>query len=245
VTRIPGMNLDESKPPADDEPRTMSLMSGVAGGGGIGEPDLAVEDTGRRGGNLLSHSGMIIAIVAVLAAGSLYAMRITQGDLTGSTSRDVEQKIENAIIKLSRPGSMAANDPLRAENRASLFQDTDAILAMFAGDRGDHQVPVEYVQKNPFVLPTTQQAAGPVDNSMRDRQRRLDALNQELSRLNLQTVMLGARNVAVINGEFHQPGGTVGSFTIESMDATSVQLIAEGERFVLRIDDPTRRPNRR
>lgn len=240
MTRIPS---DHEHEPAggDGEPQSLSLMSGVAGGAsnGLSEADLMAVDS--AGGSRISHSTMVLIGVAVIAAASLYLMRMTQGELAGAASSDVEVKIEQALAKLTQPQTLREDDPLQKDKLEALFSDTDTIVSMFASDLSEtHQVPVEYVKKNPFQLPTVE-TAGPVavvDTSARDLARRTAALQKSLDKLSLQTVMVsGKRRVAVIDGEFYQPGETVGDFTVVSMDTMSVQLEAAGHPFELTLED--------
>lgn len=231
---------------SDEQPKTMSLMSGVAGGsgaGGLSDADLMGVDAGR--GKRLSQSSLVVIVVAVVAAGSLYLMRLTQGDLSaGGTAGDVEIKIEEALAKLTQPAALSADDPLQKKQLEALFSDTDTIVAMFAADLSAHQVPVEYVKKNPFHLAATEPMGPgviPVDTTSRDHARRVAALQKQLDKLSLQTIMVsGNRNVAVIDGEFYQPGQSVGEFTIVSMDALTVRLTAGGETFQLTLNDNKR-----
>lgn len=253
MTRIPGMNPNEkpaAAPPEEEEPQSMSLLgvgAGAAGGGGLTDADLIDADQKRGGGGVLNQTGVVAVAIAVVAAGCLYGMRFTQRDLSGGVSQDVEAKIEQTLIKLSKPSVMREDDPLRDENLQNLFQDTDAIVAMFVGEGVEHQVPVEYVKKNPFLLPGEEEMPGaPVDTTARDRAKQLEALGKELAGLQLQTVMMsGNRSVAVIDGEFYQIGSKVGSFVIEGMDAMSVQLRAAGQPFTLTIDTGEQATGRR
>lgn len=225
---------------ADDHPQTMSLMTGVASGGagGLSDADLLGVDANQ--GSRLNQSTMVLIAVAIVAAGSLYLMRLTQGDLSAGTSNKVEIKIEQALAKLTQPAALAKDDPLQRARIQALFSDTDTIVAMFAADTSAHQVPVEYVKKNPFELAGTDTGTGVVaiDTSARDHARRIQALRQDLAKLSLQTIMVsGNRNVAVINGEFYQPGEAIGEFTIVSMDTMTVNLQAAGEMFQLTLTD--------
>lgn len=225
--------------PAKEEPQTLSLLSGVAGGAaGISDAELLEADKKRKGAGLLTQTPVLIGAVAIIAAGSLFAMRATGGDLGGG-NKELEAKIENWLIKAQNPKALDKDSPLLPENQVDLFKDTDTILAMFQTDFTDRQVPVEYVKKNPFVLEEEQVAPGaPVDTTSRDRAKKLEALNRELATLQLQTVMVsGTRTVAVINGDFKQPGDAIGSFKLTTMDTLSVTLTAEGETFKLTLEN--------
>ena len=68
------------------------------------------------------------------------------------------------------------------------------------------------------------------------RFKRLQELQGELKTYELQTIMIGRRNVAVIDNNFFQRGGQLGSFVIESIHKLAVHLSAEGQNFELRLE---------
>jgi hypothetical protein len=89
------------------------------------------------------------------------------------------------------------------------------------------------VQKNPFEMPKVEEATQQVDTTDRERQLMLQKLDREFKTLKLQSIMLGQRKIAVINGELKQVGQAVGSFRIEAIDGRQVVLSAMGEKFIL------------
>jgi hypothetical protein len=226
----------------DESQKTMSLMGGIVRAEELPGADGMLE--GGRTGIKLGQGSMVILMVAAIAIGSIYLMRLTQGDLSsGKEFREAEARIEQALAKLSNSQAMAADDPLRRENLDSLLQDTNSIVSMFNTDMTHRQVPIEEIQKDPFELtPTEQVVIVPTRSdeearrAERERQRQ-QQLRTEFSRLRLQTVMQGRMPVAIINGDFVRVGGAIGSFTVRSIDGMTVELEADGQVFPLTMQD--------
>lgn len=220
-----------------EEPATLSLMGGVVKPEGLPEAELEF-DAMRSGRNKISQGTLLILLVVVIAAGSIYAMRIGQGDLSaGGVPSEVMTKIEAALAR-SKPSPASAGQPTTM--RAS-FRDTQSIVNMFNADVSNRQVPIEYVQKNPFALAGQTPAAelsqdNPADaNRLRDLQRKLQG---EFDRLQLQSVMANARiPVVVIDGQFYKTGQKVGEFTITAIHDRGVDMEAQGMKFSLSMQD--------
>ena len=220
----------------DDEPMSMTLS-------GVGRGDTLPDDGGYEmgstttGGGLLSHTPLLIGAVAVIAVGSLFLMRAAQGELKSSDEvLEIEAKIANALDRLNTPSLLPAGDPLLAENLNMLLTPTAEITAIFAHDVRNQQVPIEQVKKNPFSLGLAENTADNTENT-RQPDRSLARLKDEMRDLELQSIMLGARNIAVIGGEFYKRGDRLGSFTITEMDKFTVYLQANGNPFELSLKD--------
>ncbi len=226
-------------PPGDESEKTLSLMSGVVGPEGLPEPaDLDLTSM-KSSSKFFSQGTMLIVILFLVAAGSLYAMRMGQSDLnSGIVAKDVEAKIEQALAKLTKPETLPKGDPLLAANMDLLLNDTNDILIMFENDPTNQQVPLRFVKKNPFVLPIYRkidEGARPPSELEAElaAKKHLDNLNKELAALDLQSIVQGARPVAIISGEFYQPGQTVGSFTIQSISHLQTVLVSGEHSFTL------------
>lgn len=238
----------ENLPKTLDEPQSIPLMGGVARPEGIPEATDLDLDSGASPSRSVSAGTLIILGVLVVAAGSLYAMRLSQQDLAAGTAaaKDVEAKVEQALAKLTQPQAMAPDDPLAKRNLDALFRDTDSIISMFASDMTKRQVPIDYVQKNPFVMPLTREPEPVVaPNGMpapvveRRDDGRLKKIQAEVKELKLQTVMEGRVPVAIINGGFVQVGQKVGSLVLKSLDSKtrSVELEWENQTFKLTMEE--------
>jgi len=222
-----------------EEPRSLSLMGGIVGNGEMSEADLLNIDGGSGHGKI-AQGTLLLFIVAVIGAGSLYAMRVTQSDLgSAAVSEDVEARIAQVLARMASPNK--ADQPIAAQQESlqALFRDTSTIVAMFADDPTQQQIPIEYVQKNPFAiaLPGSgkdgkgEVAVVPVRDRSEELRRR--ALETELSRLELQTVMQSRNPVAVINGQLVQMGQSIGSFTVTRIEGLWVELSSGNHVFRL------------
>ncbi len=233
-----------------EEPRTMSLLGGVVASDDSADGDELAATT--DGGGILGQTTVLLLLVTLIAAGALYGMRLTQGDISGNVSADVETRIDQVLAKLANPGKSDAN-PLAEETLQTLFRDTDAIVAMFADDPTRQQVPIEYVKKNPFANPLVEkkQAEAKKPNpshAEREAEMRRRQLQSELSSYKLQTVMQGRTPVAIINGQLIQAGQELGSFTVGTIDSMRVELIADDTVYTLEMESGASggsRPRRR
>ena len=221
-----------------------SMTGGLVEGGLI---DNAVElglTPEQSRNKFLAQGPALIVIAAVIAGGSLYAMRLAQGDLSSDkATKEVEAKIEQWIVRLTAPAGANPNDPLSADRLDALFADTDEILAMFNVNHAKRQVPIDYLKMNPFTIRSYQNKSG--DDTGKDdkfAQQKLEQrqreLQREFSQFQLQVVVGGRLPVATINGEFYRTGDTVGNFKITkiSTEKLTVTLTADGQDFVLNMD---------
>lgn len=224
-----------------EQSKAISMLSGGDGGFSEGDAPLGMDGAGKEGRNVLGQTTLMIVIVAVVAAGSLYAMRLTQKDDTkaGKEDKALVAKLDNWLTKADS-GSFAADDATNPENIKRLMNDTDEVLRVLNINATEHQVPIEYVQKNPFTFTLDEGDAdsGVVyDPAMSDRAaaQRRQQLELALSKYQVGSIMLGRRNVATINGEFYESGDHLGDFVIERIESMAVHLRNGQEKFTLAI----------
>ncbi|GAB4194724.1 MAG: hypothetical protein Kow00105_08980 [Phycisphaeraceae bacterium] len=229
-------------PQASEDEEALSMTLSGIGRGGSGPIDGELPSPEPQSGGILSHTTLLVVIVAVIAAGSLYLMRATQGSLTSSKDvEDIEAKIANALNKLNKPALLTDGDPLQAENLAALFSPTDEATAIFEHDVREQQVPIEQIKKDPFSLTFADESQTTAQqDTTHNNDRRFAKLKDELDKFDLQSIMLGARNIAVIGGEFYKKGDRLGSFTITDIDKFTVYLQAAGASFELTLQDQGR-----
>jgi hypothetical protein len=214
-----------------EEPMSMTL-SGIGRGDTLPDDAAFEESVESGGGGLLTHSTLLIIAVALVAVGSLYLMRASQGDLNaGDETLEIETKIANALDRLSKPSLLQSDDPLLSANLDALLTPTEEVTAIFEHDVRDQQVPIEQVKKDPFSLAFA--GSGTPDNTPQQDDRGLEKLREEADSLELQSIMLGARNIAVVGGEFCKRGDRLGSFTITEIEKFTVHLEAGGASFEL------------
>lgn len=235
------MNLNEndiSGTPVDESEKTMPLLAaGMARPEGLPEAN-EFDFEAKTGGRGLSPGTMMIIGLLVLAGGALYVTRVTQNNAAIASSGEAEAKVEQALARIGNPQAISPQDSLNKANISALFRDTDSIVAMFSADPSARQVPLEYVQKNPFTLYLSRAADTTVSaSSGASDELRLRKLREEIKTLKLQTIMGGPRPVAVINGELYQPGQQVGSFTLKSVSGMKIELESGGEVFALTMEE--------
>ena len=244
----------DSETDGEDQPQSMSLMSGVAGGGGGGAGGMTDADVlgidGEGSSSAMSklpQSTLLILGIAVIAFGVLYFMRVSQGDLQRETlAADVRAKIDQAVAKFSNQGAMSPTDPLRPDNINELFEDTESVVAMFATDYTQNQVPVQYVKKNPFVIDRPEQAEDDTPREDTDLERRyqqwLADLKREIQKLNLEAVVGGSTPMAIVDGRSIEVGQRVGSFRAVAIRGQTLRLQAvfepTGKKVVVNLKMP-------
>lgn len=201
-------------------------------------------------------SGMLLLVlVVILGAGGIYGMRISGAKISvGAAANQFEQKVDQALKRLSSPAT-AAVDPASRDNVKTLLRDSDAIMQVLDSDPTELQVPVSHVKQNPFVLLGESKPAATTakseDNGDKTRKAELDKLDREAAGLALQTVMRGRVPLAIINGEMYQAGQSVGSFEIAriDVDTLTVELANPLKKYVLsmeaKVDDKSGKSGRK
>jgi len=191
---------------------------------------------------------MLVMMVVIIAAGSLYAMRMTQGDgQPDEELKKAETRIAALLDDLKRSGVNGSNDPTR------VLDNTQVMLDVLAHDPTKAQVPVEYTKQNPFALllpdkknPEVLKPANvvsKVDPVVEARKRLLKKATAAVAKMKLQSVVPnGARSLAVINSKIIQMNGVVETFESDGQTVVlkvvkihnvSVVLEAAGQTFTL------------
>lgn len=182
-----------------------------------------------------NHGALLIALVLAIGAGSLYAMRMAGGAMSGDgTIAEAEQRVEMALARLA--GKENDGPDTDAGRLAALFKDTDDVLAMFANDPTAKQVKVEQLQKNPFELTVVRKVSPDskdVETVDREQELQMKRIRDELQRMDLQTIMSGRVPMAVVSGKVVREGDQFGSFTVTAIRPQKVELSAEGNTYTL------------
>lgn len=234
------MNFDENNPnqnpstgtgglvsPTENEPESMPLgLSEDSFDDFSGDPrvDAAMDQYAYSG---RGKGGFLLILVLLCVAGAvLWTMRKTGGVLAPDTATAAtEKQIDQALAKLQGAGT----DP---GNINSLFADIDKIVDQFEVDPSQKQVPIDYVQKNPFELhnltnqDTDKKGDTPANSAERARAARLKSLQDELSKMNLQSIITGKDNIAMITGKVVRAGNRVGNFKVTTIHPQVVELEA-------------------
>lgn len=215
-----------------EEPQSMSLMGGIAGGGALPGGEFAMGE-GSESKKITQQSLIIGLTVTVIAFGALVAMRFNQSGASASAiSAETQQFMDTMDAKIASLGNMADDDPLNPKRIRELFRDTAAIVAAIEDDPTVKQVPVDQVQMNPFTPVNAKPKTTVVvdDAAVLEAQRtaKLQELYGELTRVDIQSLVGGSRPRAFIGGDLYKLGDKLGSFTIKEIDNRKIVFEAEG-----------------
>ena len=228
----------------EEEPSQIPLMTGVGRPEGIdGDIDYSSLDGGSK---LMSKGTMLIVTIMLIAAGTLYAMRLSQGDNQQSEEvRKSEAKVEQLMTQLKSAQALGGDHRMAKGSIEALLNDSEFIIAQLDVDPSKRQVPVEFTKKNPFYLFIERPVDAPVvkvePNAEEKRLAELmKKLETEISRMKIQSILPnGRRPVAIIDNKIVQVGEAVGSFKVKEIQKLAVILEVDGKEFTLSIEsDP-------
>jgi len=196
--------------------------------------DAILDQTGKK---KVSSSTLLLLLVVALAGVGLYSMRsLATAMAGGGADTGLEKTIESFLSSISGEGGSGQPGELTVEDAGAVLLD----------DRIGRQVPLEDVQKNPFVpLPLEQRADAidvPVDDGSdaaqaRIAQAREDAkklFETEATKLRLLMVMGGAEPMANISGRVVRVGDLLAderlSVEFRIAEITQGLVVIRGER---------------
>lgn len=205
--------LGQENASASTEPAPQ-LPLGVAADDPLAQARLAEDAASEASANRrpLPQSALVMAAVALVAAGALLVMR----------SLGLGVKLDFVDVKLDYPVSDAQS--LTSEHE-KLLRDLDMGVA-------EVQVPLQAVQKNPFAIlaeqpvePTPKDLESPSVQLRRELAARKRKVEEAFSKLRLQSVLSGTVPVARVNHQTVRVGDTLDdAFVVRAIDGRSVTL---------------------
>lgn len=231
--------MNESGHEENGDQSQSGFLAGIAGSG-MADDEAAptgLDLSTAKGKRRISMTNMVMVIILVVSAGSLWMMR-KQGKGAGMTFQVT--KIDYDIEKAAK------ND-----------RDQQRLLAELARTGLGVQVQAERISKNPFQLDTDTSTPAPVIDSEADRRRRAEQDRERRERemalrlagLQLNGVLGGSVPLARIGGQTVRVGDTVSEmFVVLAIhaDTRTVDLQMDGELFTLTMTEGvTRRPTPR
>ena len=206
----------------------MQMMSAMNTGAAL-EDEFAANHGAEEQKRLAAQSAILIAIVAVVAGGILFGMRMFSGDAVQAEDSSSMTKINAFLRKAENPDLVSTDDPLHAKRREDLQRES-RILQKITNDFAEKGVPLEQVAKNPFAIAELEKPeVVAVDTSAEDRAMLLAQYRQKAERLDLQSIMgSGRRSVAVIGGSLYQVGDTIDEFRIVRIRPGQVFMLPVG-----------------
>jgi hypothetical protein len=211
---------------------------------GPGGPDAEAEMDllGTDGLEKKRHSGMLVLILVVgLAIGGLFSMHtLTKVTASPDHNNEIEETIEEFLKALTGGSS---TDP--GDGGDPILDDHRAVLDVLNDDYTDLQV--ANVQRDPFDI-TGEVVTDTGDVGEWQREDRRAAMKEAATKLRVQSVLMGARPAAIINGRLVRLGQVIESsqsqgergpkfeFRVTEISHGSVTLVAEDPKLDLRVE---------
>jgi hypothetical protein len=195
--------------------------------------DAIIDQSGRK---KVSSSTLLLLLVVVLAGIGLYSMRsLATAMAGGGADKGLEETIESFLTSMTGDGARGQGE-LTVDDAGAVLLD----------DRIGLQVPLEEVQKNPFVpLPMEQSSTlveAPIDDGSAGAQERIALAREEAkklfeaeaTKLRLLMVMGGTDPMANISGRVVRLGDTVAderlSVEFHVIEISQGLVVLRGER---------------
>ena len=182
----------------DDAPASLPL--------GIGDaPDETGLDpvitTGSGGRKFSAGSLLLVAVVAVACGGIWFMKTLSRVTAASGTNPEVESSIENFIKGLDQSGRKAGS--------AALAGDQASVLAVLSGSYTERQVPLDNVQRNPFIIYGDTAVQGTDGSLSRRQSERRAAFESAAARLDLKSVIMGSQPLANVSGRIVRRGDEI------------------------------------
>jgi hypothetical protein len=238
--RLPGMGGENDKPAMLGDPGQGSAVDPIAADRSHGPtPSMDFSPQSIDNGSAMAPSAaaplirglVVLAALLAVAGGGLFTMR----------SLGQRGLIEDPDVKIDIKALTDSEASVITSDHAEVLEDLRG-----AGEFA--QVTLDDVQMNPFSMrvpnaaPVTTQR--PVNQETeeqrlaRERAAMIAELQQQVSRLRLNSVMAGAVPLAQISGNLVRVGDILNErFTVAKIEGRSVELQAEGQVFVLVIGE--------
>lgn len=213
-------NADTTAPGQVDAGDDVSMPLGVDGEGDV---DLMLGDDGSR--KKLNSGALLIVVVAVIAAVGLFSMRtLTRASAEGGAPEHIEASIDEFLGVYERGGTASR----------------EGVLDVLTESYASRQVPLDAVQRDPFVLfeqgaanvPVTTAGNDPFGGRRRARQIQFESAAEKLR---VGMILTGSTPMANVNNKVVRVGDMV------LVDETGVEfrvVAIEADRVDFVVEDP-------
>ena len=235
--------IDESNNMQQADDSTPSQMP-LGVGDGFGNDGGAMDPlAGAEAKSGINTGAVLIVVVIVIAAGGLFVMRTLAG-MTSIASADstTEQKIAAFLDVIS------GNSSGPRDEHSVLMNSDDTALQVLGESYTDRQVPLDNVQRNPFVIDETRTSIPTASNPNPDRnsaERAKQAMRDRFIKagngLSLDSTLLGSTPLANISGDIYRVGDVLYlekedvSLRITEIKSNSVRLLGEHHEYGLQV----------
>jgi hypothetical protein len=221
-----------------DDDKTMPLGVGDASAEDQALDPLAGTGEARR----FKTGSILIVVVVAIACGGLWFMRsLSHVSAATSGKSEAEQTIEEFLVQRDSKGN-----PKNGGN-------SSAVLEVLRDSYIDRQVPLEDVQKDPFLLPGEGEIGpvGPIDTGestdkvlAKARVARQQEIAAAAERLELKSVMMASQPLANVSGMLVREGdelspeGSEVVFRVQKIESDSMLLLASDIALGLNVEVP-------
>lgn len=188
----------------------------------------------------MTRANIILAVLFAGGVATVYSLSVRKGPAGASAEQKLaESSVDSALLRL-QGGSGRGSDALSARKI------TRNLLSNFSDRIVKKQIPLAKLDKNPFVfIPPEARAVPSVTRVHPGRTPKVEETPEQitqkqamerLSRLRLQSVMMGSSgSAAVISNNLLTEGQQTEGFTVKKISSKSVVLTWRGQEFVLKM----------
>jgi len=209
---------------------------------GVGD---AMEETAldplvtASGAKKFKAGSMVLVIVIIMACGGIWFMKsLSKVSAVTGGNTDIETSIEKFISGMKGSASKGG-----ASNSSTALNSADAsVLAVLSGSYIEKQIPLDGVQRNPFILFGEGVPVGPVasdDSGLAARRR--GEIEKAATQLELKSVLMGSQPLANIGGKIVRKGEEIVlqpdniPFRVVEITKESVTVVGEDARMNLSV----------
>ena len=188
----------------------------------------------------MTRANVILAVLFAGGVATVYGLSVRKGPAEATAEQKLaESSVDSALLRF-KGGSGRGSDALSARKI------TRDLLSNFSDRIVKNQIPLAKLNKNPFVfVPPEARVAPSVTRVHPGSKPKVEETPEEitqkqamerLSRLRLQSVMMGSSgSAAVISNNLLTEGQRTEGFTVKKISSKSVVLTWRGQEFVLKM----------
>lgn len=224
--------------PADADAASEKTIPLGVGGEVIEETALDPLLTAGETKKFKAGSLVLIAVIVIGCAGIWFMKTMSKVSAASSANRDIEATIEKFITGMKGGASKTSSG-----NSNALAPADANILAVLSGSYIEKQIPLDGVQRNPFILFGEEMTGGGpiVDDSAGMAARRRGEIERASTQLELKSVLMGTQPLANIGGKIVRKGEEIVvqpdniTFRVTEITKDSVTVVGEDARLNLSV----------
>ncbi len=188
----------------------------------------------------MTRANIVLAALLIAGGVTVYVLSPHGGPAEVTAEEKlIEINVDTAILRLK--GAPAVGPKGHATAKV-----TKGLLESFSEQIVRQQVPLAKLSKNPFIFVRpavmTVSAAKQVKKSTEPKNEAEEVTHEQaaemLSKLTLQTVMMGSKQVAIISDNLLSVGEKIEMFTVKRIDPKMVVLTWKDSEFELKMESP-------